>query len=333
MRSTETARGVKWIAGVLLLALVLAGCAGEPTLSPEAEIEAEVARVLTLTAQAPRPVYTATPRGEQAAPTPIQVGSGEDEDVFVIPEERPNPLLTQFAPTATLTASPTVPSPTLPPNLAARRGGFVDAARAVAPPVIDGSPEDWDQPAQPITAVVYGGDAHAGGYDLSAEAMLGWDEANLYLFVQVMDERYVQAAAGNQIYRGDSVEILLDADLAGDFDGTSNDEDDYHLGLSLGDELIRPTNYRWQPDDIQGSMPGIVLAGRLTAGGWDMEGTIPWSVFGIQPVEGAVYGMAFSISDNDAAGEMLQESMISTAPNRTLFNPTTWGNLRLVGQP
>jgi hypothetical protein len=42
-----------------------------------------------------------------------------------------------------------------------------------------------------------------------------------------------------------------------------------------------------------------------------------------------MYGFAISISDNDAAGTAQQQSLVSSAPARELFDPTTWGTMIL----
>ncbi len=72
-------------------------------------------------------------------------------------------------------------------------------------------------------------------------------------------------------------------------------------------------------------------AGKTSTTGYTLEAKIPWSVFGLTPVDGARYGFALSVSDNDAAGTATQQSMVSSVSTRTLVNPTTWGTLILVG--
>ena len=40
------------------------------------------------------------------------------------------------------------------------------------------------------------------------------------------DNKFVQTAQGNDVYRGDSLELMIDANLSGDFDIDYLDEDD-----------------------------------------------------------------------------------------------------------
>lgn len=182
----------------------------------------------------------------------------------------------------------------------------------------------------PVIAVTYGQANYLGPADLSASLMLGWDESFLYLALHVLDDKYVQNASGDQIFKGDYVEVLLDRDLNGDFSNNKLNNDDYQLGLSLGSDLKSPTNYLWYPREMQGIKPGVMLAGISTADGYTSEAAIPWGLFQVEPGPGDIFGFAVSVSDNDQANKNVQETMVSTAPDRQLSNPTTWGNLYLV---
>ncbi len=73
-----------------------------------------------------------------------------------------------------------------------------------------------------------------------------------------------------------------------------------------------------------------MIGARSTSNGYDMEAAIPWSVFGVSPQAGLHYGFAFSISDDDKPGSAVQQKMVSTAPGRSLQDPTTWGDLIMV---
>jgi hypothetical protein len=73
----------------------------------------------------------------------------------------------------------------------------------------------------------------------------------------------------------------------------------------------------------------VTVAGKATPQGYDLEARIPWTTFSLTPAEGARYGFALSISDNDLAGTAAQQSMVSSVSTRKLTNPTTWGTLAL----
>jgi len=52
---------------------------------------------------------------------------------------------------------------------------------------------------------------------LQGSYRLGWDEDYLYVAVKVLDDQYVQNASGQDIYKGDSIELLIDTYLQDDF--------------------------------------------------------------------------------------------------------------------
>jgi hypothetical protein len=61
-----------------------------------------------------------------------------------------------------------------------------------------------------------------------------------------------------------------------------------------------------------------------------MESRIPWNIFGITPSGSEYYGFAFSVSNDDHADKVQQDSMISTDPKRAYpSNPTLWGTLEV----
>ena len=130
---------------------------------------------------------------------------------------------------------------------------------------------------------------------------------------------------------GDSIEILLDTNLFGDFSDPSLSSDDYQLGISpgRGDIDDDPEAYLWYPRATAGSRDQVKIAAVEGPGVYRVEAAIPWSVFGVTPAEGLQIGFALSASDNDDTGEDVQQSMSSSVPNRVLTNPTTWGELIL----
>ena len=201
-----------------------------------------------------------------------------------------------------------------------------------SPPRIDASLEEWQFDRYLIESVVYGKDNHKGINDLSGTARVGWDEANLYLGIRVLDQKYVQNASGTNLFKGDSLDILLDTDVSSDFYLADLNEDDFQLGISPGSPSPNkePEAYLWFPKSIEGSRDQIDIAARWRGDGYVVEAAIPWTVLDVKPFNGQHFGFAFSISDNDNPDKNLQESMVSFVPIRTLSDPTTWGDLTLI---
>jgi hypothetical protein len=304
-------------AGILavLINFALSGCnfPGSPAptpfvfTTPDRTLTAIYAPLLTLT---PEPVQTQTATSEILVPSPFPTLASSPTSEASL----------------TSTSTATRPAPTV------RSGANIEARYMDNPPSLDGNLSEWELPAYPVRNVVFGAGARAGDDDLSASVMVGWDSANLYVGARVNDDRYVQEARGVNLFKGDSLEILFDADLAGDFNATSLSADDYQLGISPGSPYPgeNPEAYLWYPSSRQGGRLEVRIASRAREGGYDVEVAVPWSVFGVSPNNGDAFGFAFSVSDNDQEGEQLQESMVSTVSTRRLADPTTWGSLILV---
>jgi len=200
-------------------------------------------------------------------------------------------------------------------------------------PTIDGSWAEWkDKTTQyPLSYVVWGRSNWSGSADLEASFAAAWDNTNLYVGFKVYDDKYVQNASGENMYKGDSLELLVDSNLDGDFYVQQLSSDDYQLGISGGNgENIKPEAYLWFPTGSKGTKTSVKIAYVFEAGLYRAEAAIPWSVLGITPSNGLKIGFAASVSDNDNSGENLQQSMVSTAADRSLADPTTWGSMTLV---
>lgn len=230
-----------------------------------------------------------------------------------------------LAPTATTVAAATPPAPV----------GSVEAMQVTAPPVIDGSLTDW--PGSPITSSqfrVHNADSWDGSDDLQARWQLAWDGNNLYVGVEVTDDVHVQTQSGNQIYRGDSVDIQFDTNRLGDFgDGLS--PDDIQITLSPGDfASLSESAFRFQGTESGQIIdaPGghhVTLEALQTGDGYTLEAAIPWSDLALSPSPGLIIGLALNANDNDTPGSAVQEVMMSHVASRTLTDPTGWGTLVL----
>lgn len=233
-------------------------------------------------------------------------------------------------------SSPTnTPAATATSSLAgpgARSNYSIAASYFASPPTIDGNLGEWPLEIYSVDRVVYGAGDHAGSADLSANARVGWDEDYLYVGVRVRDQRYVQNASGENIFRGDSVEILFDRAVSVDFYSQSLSADDYQLGLAPGSPLPGEDTeaYLWFPSAISGTRSDVEIGVAILDDGYRLEAAIPWDIFDVSPDGGDHYGFAVSVSDNDDVDENVQQSMVSNVPTRSLTDPTTWGDLTLL---
>ncbi len=270
---------------------------------------------------------TSTPTHTPVAPSPTQTP--------IAPPPTRTPAPTQALPgkTATPTRAVTSTPTRLPITPTARPNVELVAKRLNTPPTIDGDLSEWKL-NRAAKYAVYGAGRIASEKDLSAQFAVAWDKDNLYLAVHVKDQKYVQNANGENLYKGDSLEILLDSKLTADYYSASLSGDDFQLGISPGSPAPGKNMeaYLWYPKKEHGKVTIVAIAAKATPDGYDVEVAIPWSVFNITPKENQHFGFAFSVSDDDKSGAKIQESLISNVSTRKLTDPTTWGDLRL-GKP
>jgi hypothetical protein len=200
-----------------------------------------------------------------------------------------------------------------------------------SPATIDGDLSEWSATAYVANqALSYANSNWSGASDLSATYYLSWDSDYLYLAVQRIDDTFVQVSTGRYMYRGDDVEIQLDADLAGDYASATLSSDDFQIGLSPGNfGTLDPEAHLWFPRSLESALTNVDLKAIKSNGGYQLEARIPWSIFGITPQEGDRFGFALSLSDNDSPGVATWQSMVSSVTTRRVANPTTWGTLVL----
>ena len=246
-------------------------------------------------------------------------------------------VATTDSPLETPTTPAIAPTSTLPATIAivASGDGAVEAVRMDVYPTIDGSLGDWAGISGVSSAYrVYNTSNWDGSSDLTAVWQLAWDEEHLYVAVTVTDDTHVQTATGNQIFRGDSVDMQFDTARAADF-GSGLSPDDFQITLSPGDFVgLPPSAFRYRGTDTGGILdaPGgnnVTVAAQPNGAGYTLEAAIPWSDLNLTPSAGLTIGLSLNANDNDTPGTAVQEVMMSHMPNRTLTDPTTWGTLTL----
>jgi hypothetical protein len=307
---------IKAIIAVLFVALAVSSCGligGNPAAQPTPN--------LTLTALFDTSVNipaTVTPIYVVVTNTPEPIIA--TSTVAVIDTIAPT---NTTAPAATNTSAPVTPVTRVP---------YMTAGHINFDPTIDGSWTEWKDytTLYPAAYVVYGRGNWTGSSDLEASYGAVWDSDYLYIGVKVYDDVYAQGATGKDIFKGDSIEILLDTNLSGDYYVQSLSADDYQLGISAGEDGNHPEAYLWYPSSKAGSRTDKVDVGYMTEDGlYRIEARIPWSVFGVTPTNGMHLGIAVSVSDDDNESSNVQQSMVSSSAARSLVDPTTWGEIVL----
>jgi hypothetical protein len=276
----------------------------------------------------PTPNLTVIAVFEQATATAAAAEEMNETEEAVVD----SPTDTPEAAEATDVATETPESPPYAETPAVAVSGAVEAYYLDDPPVIDGDLTDWAGEMYSIADVVYGGEYFANADDLSGRFKVAWSSSYLYLGVVVFDTRFSQTATGSQLYLGDSLEILMDTNLAGDAEVTELNSDDFQIGISPGNlnDVAIPEAYMWYPSERMGPLTNVEIAGVLFDGGYAVEVALPWADVGVSPTDSMTLGFLLSISDNDMLNMNAQQSVVSFSAGRELQNPTSWGELLLI---
>ena len=318
---------------VCISLFVLAACTFPvPTSTTEASLTPnQTLTALFSTSQATQPLPTKTLPGIiTATPQPTAAPSATLEPTSTstsVPPTALPPTSTPLPPTAT--SKP----PTATLDTSHRAGTSFQAQLLSKAPVINGDWTDFPERDYAAQFVVFGKQNWTGSDDLSTSFRVAWDKNYLYLAAKVRDDVYAQNATGAELFKGDSLEVLIDTNVSGDFFKTKTDGDDYQLGISPGRPDVNGTReaWLWQPTNVAGGRTQVKIAAtrnesvHLTR----YEVAIPWSMLGVTPKSGMHFGFVLSVSDNDNTSKNEQQSMDSSDKNRDLFDPTTWNDLVL----
>jgi hypothetical protein len=199
--------------------------------------------------------------------------------------------------------------------------------------VIDGDLVEYAAaPAISSAFRVYNSSSWDGSADLAATWRLLWDEQNLYIGVEVEDDIHVQTQTGNQIFRGDSLDMQIDTAPAAN--ASQVNPETYQIIFSPGNfGSLGESAFRFQGTSngrlVDAPGHSISVEAQQTTGGYTLEAAIPWQDLDVTPTGGRRLGLALNANDNDQLGEAIQEVMMSHVSTRTLTDPQSWGILVL----
>jgi hypothetical protein len=161
--------------------------------------------------------------------------------------------------------------------------------------------------------IAFGADKWKGDEDLSGNVLLGWDPQFLYVAARVRDQAISQTFAGEGLWQGDHVMLVLDVPRQ---EGVRDKSKVFQIGISPGNFKsggIAAEVYQWTP--TRGSVVDARVGARKTADGYQVEAAIPWKSLGIDKVEkGFRIGYDVSLSDSDQAGDSIQDKLTSLSP-------------------
>ena len=200
------------------------------------------------------------------------------------------------------------------------------------PFAVDGDVGDWsDVPNAMVLEraeqVVWGATNWESARDMSGTVRVAWRREHLFVAVDVVDDQLRQTQRGAGLWKGDHVELYVDAEPDREPKRDAFGAGQFHFGFSpgnfgvTGDPLAdcAPEGYCFRP--VGTGAEGVLVASARTAAGWALEAAVPWDLLGVtQPAPGLVLRFELGLSDTDTA-EPQQESLMTTLT-------ATWGHKR-----
>jgi hypothetical protein len=192
------------------------------------------------------------------------------------------------------------------------------------PFAVDGDLAEWSTVPGAIALdraeqVVWGGGSWTSPTDLSATVQVAWRQEFLFVAVAVTDDQLRQTQRGDGLWKGDHLELYVDAqpDLAPERTGFGDGQFQFALSpgnfLKTGDPLTDcgPELYCYRPE--KGAVEGALVGATRTATGWTLEAAIPWAFLGVpSPAAGLPLRLEIGVSDTDSP-EPRQEALMTTS--------------------
>lgn len=335
MRGDRRGRKALVAATFTLVLVVAAGVLAGRAIRPRVEREAAASKArveATVTRATPWPTPSPVPASEEVAGADtapeanaeVAGALGPAVPPLAIAPEVQDPAEADAAPVET---APIDAEPSPYPGLT-RSGAPVWLAAQVGVPVkVDGLLDEWTTATVEVANVVFGSEHWDGPADLSSRAFFAYDTKNLYLAASVTDDVVSQPSSGDQLHLGDSLELQLDTDFAGDFQAQTYSADDWQIGLSPGDfQAAKPEAYVWRPEGVDAK--AITVAARRTQFGYVLEAAIPWSMLDVDVRRTSRLGAAVNAGDDDLP-EPAQLTLVSSVPARSWSDPRSFGTLIL----
>ena len=158
--------------------------------------------------------------------------------------------------------------------------------------------------------------------DLTARWRANWDNKNLYIWVDVVDETHISDS--KELWADDSIEIYIDADASRS--ETYDEFNDYHLTFRLGDPKISIGGKTPKEGikDIQYSM-------RQNPQGYQLNVKIPWTVLHVRPTPEHTLGFEIQINDDDNGYSRDAKISWSSNTDTAWKSPSVFGQIVLEG--
>lgn len=225
----------------------------------------------------------------------------------------------------------------------------VTAWKAPDSPSIDADLSEWNTSVPLILdreeQLVRDANQWDGPEDLSAKVYFMWDQKNLYLAAEVLDDTPFMYREGFPPDMADAFVLFFSTNPAADPARTSYEKTDFRVTMIVDDYYFNTGIDRDMVADTAGLetmgdggdeqvLDGYEYAVQEVPGGYIFEAKIPWSNFAndqiplLVPAEGMEIGFDLAMYDLDfPCPGVATASMVWTASADGSENPSTWGSL------
>ncbi|MCC6697254.1 MAG: hypothetical protein IT365_16620, partial [Candidatus Hydrogenedentes bacterium] len=200
------------------------------------------------------------------------------------------------------------------------------------PFAIDGELGDWSAVPNALAIstpeqVVWGSGSWTTAADLSGVVRFAWRNEYFFVAAEVTDDALRQSLRGDSLWKGDHIELYIDARPEEEPDRDSFGAGQFHIAVSPGNFKVSgdplndtsPEVFVYHPNHAPAA--GALVAAKQTANGYALEAAIPWEVFGLTAVvEGLPLRVEAGLSDTDSV-EPGQEALATTGTGK-------WGHTR-----
>lgn len=209
--------------------------------------------------------------------------------------------------TAEVTVS--VSTDSCPPSICASESGVL----------IDGTQDaSWENSFQDVLDLEIAGEVSSPA-DLSATFNITWDEANLYIVANVIDD--IKINDSGESWEDDGLELFIDGN---NDKQTTYDANDRHYIFRWNDNTV------YEYGNNQGINPtGVSMAQTQTNNGYTMEISVAWSALGVSAYDNKEVGFDLQVNDDDNGGTDLEARNAWFANSSAYLDPSIIGTIKL----
>lgn len=224
------------------------------------------------------------------------------------------------------------------------------AWKAETPPTIDGDLSEWNTSSPLIlkdeAQLIRHGHAWKGPNDLSAEIYVMWDEENLYIAADIIEDTVFGAIAMLPIDGNDNIALYFSTDPAADPERTEYAATDWRVIMVMDNlywdtgidrSMVKDKKMFWSQgmDGGESVLKGYQAAAKETALGFTFEAKIPWNNFTnssiplYTPTVGDRISFNVVVTDIDypCPGTEYVPQIAWTGDGSLMHDPSVWGIL------